>query len=76
MVNRNTVGGKKMYFDPLSSWLVALIADGIVVAGERSRGGSASEYDQKRVKQANEMLNSDIRRVKDKYGLKRFSRSA
>ncbi len=58
-----------MYFDPLSAWLVALIADGIVVAGERSRGGSVSEYDQKRVKQANEMLNGDIRRVKDKYGL-------
>lgn len=52
-----------MYFDPLSAWLVALIADGIVVAGERSRGGSASEYDQKRVKQANEMLNGDIRRT-------------
>lgn len=58
-----------MYFDPLSAWLVTLIADGVIVAGERSRGGSASEYYQKRVKQANDMLNGDIRRVKNKYGL-------
>lgn len=58
-----------MYFDPISSWLVALIADGIVIAGERSRGISASEYDQKRVKQANEMLNGDIRRIRKDYGL-------
>ena len=58
-----------MYFDPLSTWLVALIADGIVISGERGRSGSAAEYNQKRVKQANAMLNGDIRRVKEKYGL-------
>lgn len=58
-----------MYFDPLSAWLVALIADGIVVAGERSRGCPASEYDQNRVQQANQRLNSNIRQVKNKYGL-------
>ena len=58
-----------MYFDPLSSWLVALIADGIAIADERSRGSSISEYNQKHVIQANKMLNGDIRRVKDSYGL-------
>ena len=58
-----------MYFDPLSAWLVALIADGIAIAGEKSRGCSATDYDQQRVEQANRMLNGDIRRVKDKYGL-------
>ena len=58
-----------MYFDPLSAWLVTLIADGIIIAGEKSRGGSAAEYNQQRVKQANNMLNGDIRRVRSKYGL-------
>lgn len=58
-----------MYFDPLSAWLVALIADGIMIAGEKNRGESVSEYNQKNIKQSNDMLNANIRRVKDKYEL-------
>ena len=58
-----------MYFDPLSSWLVSLLSSGIVLADEKSRGTSALEYDQKRIKQYNTMLNGDIRNVKKKYGL-------
>lgn len=59
-----------MYFDPLSTWLVVLIADGINIAGEKFGGNSAqAEYDRKRIKQGNEWLNGDIRRVKNKYGV-------
>ena len=59
-----------MYFDPLSTWLVALIADGIIISGEKFGGNSAqAEYDRKRIKQQNEWLNADIRRTKDKFGL-------
>ena len=57
-----------MYFDPLSAWLVSLIADGIIIADEKTRGGSASEYEEKRIQQGNAMLNGDIRRIKAKYG--------
>ena len=59
-----------MYFDPLSTWLVVLIADGINIANEKLGGNSAQEeYDRERIKQGNEWLNGDIRRVKNKYGL-------
>lgn len=65
-----SLGGSIMYFDPLSTWLVVLIADGINIAGEKIGGrAKLSEYDQKCIKQANEWLNGDIRRVKDKYEL-------
>jgi hypothetical protein len=30
-----------VYFDPLSAWLVALIADGTIIAGEKFGGRSA-----------------------------------
>lgn len=58
-----------MYFDPLSAWLVSLIANGIVIAGEKSKGGSIAEYHQKNIQQSNRMLNANIRRIKEKYGL-------
>ena len=59
-----------MYFDPLSTWLVVLIADGVNIANEKLGGNSAqAEYDRERIKQGNEWLNGDIRRVKNKYGL-------
>lgn len=58
-----------MYFAPLSAWLVTLIADGIIVAGEKSKGGTIAEYHQKNIQQSNNMLNADIRRIKEKYGL-------
>lgn len=58
-----------MYFDPLSAWLVALIANGIAIVDEKSKGGSIAEYHQKSIQQSNRMLNADIRRIKEKYGL-------
>lgn len=57
-----------MYFDPLSAWLVALIADGTVASGGR-RNGSTSEHHQKYIKLSNETLNQDIRRLRQASGL-------
>ena len=59
-----------MYFDPLSAWLVALIADGLVIAGEKCGSGSAqADWDRERIIQGNKWLNNDIRNIKSKYGL-------
>ena len=58
-----------MYFDPLSAWLVSLIADGIMIAGEKSNRGAGAEYNQKCIRDYNRFLNGDIRRIKEKYGL-------
>lgn len=56
-----------MYFDPLSAWLVALIADGVVASGGR-HNSSMSEHHQKYVKLSNETLNQDIRRLRQERG--------
>ena len=59
-----------MYFDPLSAWLVTLIADGIVISEEKFGGKSTlKQYDIDKVIQGNKILNSDIRSLKHKYGL-------
>lgn len=58
-----------MIFDPLSAWLVALIADGITIAGEKGNSGAAAEYHKKSIKQHSDILNAQIRRTKDSYGL-------
>ena len=58
-----------MYFDPLSAWLVSLIADGIIIAGEKSNRGAGAEYNQRCIQDYNRFLNGDIRRIKEKYGL-------
>lgn len=43
------------------------MADGIAIVDEKSKGGR--EYHQKNIQQSNRMLNADIRRIKEKYGL-------
>ena len=58
-----------MYFDPLSAWLVSLIADGIMIAEEKSNRGAGAEYNQRCIQDYNRFLNGDIRRIKEKYGL-------
>lgn len=58
-----------MYFDPLSAWLVTLIADGIFAVGDFAQSGTVAEYHQKSIMQSNNKLNADIRRIKGKYGL-------
>jgi hypothetical protein len=78
MVNRyNIINEKKlklgrncMFFDPVSSWLVVLIADGIILSSEKFGGNAArDEYERECIKERNHMLNCDIRRIKKKYGL-------
>ena len=56
-----------MYFDPLSAWLVSLIADGIIIAGEKSNSGAGAEFNQKCIEDYNKYLNADIRRIKSKF---------
>lgn len=58
-----------MYFDPLSTWLVVLIADGIILFNEKTKSKAAVEYSQKVVKQNNSILNAQIRRIREQYGL-------
>ena len=60
-----------MYFDPLSSWLVAIIANGANIAGEKLGGNTAQKaYDQERIERGNQWLNIYIRQIKDKHGLR------
>lgn len=59
-----------MHFDPLSTWLVVLISDGLIVSSEKSKSKvTMSEYNQKVIKQSNGILNGQIRRIKEKYGV-------
>ena len=58
-----------MYFDPLTAWLVSLIADGIMIAGEKSNRGAGAEFNQRYIQDCNKFLNGNIRRIKEKYGL-------
>lgn len=55
-----------MFFDPVSSWLVVLIADGIAVSG--GSGGKLDEYKRKLLRMTNESLNKEIRELKRLYG--------
>lgn len=58
-----------MFFDPISAWLVALIADGVVAGANGVSINVQTKYEYERVKQLNESLNNDIRRIKNQYGV-------
>ena len=58
-----------MYFDPLSAWLVALIADGIMIVEEKSNVGTIAEFHRKNIEQNNRSLNAEIRCIKNRYSL-------
>ena len=59
-----------MFFVPLTSWIVALIADGIIVSKEKFGGKRArAEYEEACIKHLNNSLNSDIRKIRKEYGL-------
>lgn len=62
-----------MYFDPVSAWLVALLADGILLFDEKNRGNWASHnYHKESAAFYNRSLNNDIRKIKEKYQLDLF----
>lgn len=59
-----------MWFEPGFGLLTALLFDSIEFLGEKTRGGTIDDYDRERIDSLNRMLNNDIRRTKEKYGLK------
>ena len=50
-----------MYFDPLTSWIVALLADGFILSKEHISDAKVVQYYKGRVKESNNWLNSEIR---------------
>jgi len=59
-----------MWFEPGFGLLTALLFDSVEFLAERTRGGTIDDYYRESVATSNRMLNNDIRRVKEKYGLK------
>lgn len=57
-----------MFFDPISTWLVSLIADGSIVSSENYSSRPDSEYTKERIKTINGEMNAQIRNIKKKYG--------
>lgn len=58
-----------MFFDPLSTWLVVLLADGIIAANEKFGSSSAlGEWERECIMQHNRELNDAIRDVKESTG--------
>ena len=58
-----------MYFDPLSSWLVALIADGIMIASDKKGYSSPEKHRIRIAKEYNERLNRYLRGTQRRNGL-------
>ena len=59
-----------MYFDPLTSWIVVLLANGVSLAGEHVSDAEVTQYYKNKVKESNHMLNSQLRhRLTQKYYL-------
>ncbi len=57
-----------MYFDPVSTWLVVLIADGIAVLSEKSGDGTSyDKWHREEVERENKILNEILRREKVGY---------
>ena len=50
-----------MYFDPLTTWIVALLADGIILSGENVSDAEVAQYYKKQVKESNANLNAELR---------------
>ncbi len=55
-----------MYFDPLTTWLVALFADGIIISGEHASGAKMAQYYKASAKRTNEMMNGSIMSIRNK----------
>ena len=51
-----------MYFDPLTTWIVALLANGTVLAGEHVSDAEVTQYYKNEVRKSNINLNNEIRR--------------
>lgn len=51
-----------MYFEPLTTWMVVLIADGIIVSGEQLTDSKMYQYYKRNATEGNAFLNNEIRR--------------
>ncbi len=56
-----------MYFDPLTTWIVTLLADGIILSGEHECRYETRLYYEKIAKETNVRLNGDLRRLLGTY---------
>ena len=56
-----------LFFDPVSAFIVAAVADSIIIYSEKSKNGSSEEYVEKRIREGNLSLNGDIKRIKQRY---------
>ena len=54
-----------MYFDPLTAWLVALLADGAVIAGNHTSSSKMNQYYKEGAKRTNDMMNGSILSIRD-----------
>ena len=54
-----------MYFDPLTAWLVALLADGTVIAGNHTSSSKMNQYYKESAKRTNDMMNGSILSIRD-----------
>ena len=52
-----------MYFDPLTTWIVSLLANGSVLSGEYVSNAEVTRYYKNKVKESNIRLNSELRRL-------------
>lgn len=51
-----------MYFDPLTTWVVSLLANGTVLSGEYVSDAKVTQYYKNKVKESNANLNAELRR--------------
>lgn len=56
-----------MYFDPLTTWLVVLLADGIILGNEQGSDYKTRLYYEKKAEETNVLLNGDLRRLLGTY---------
>lgn len=56
-----------MYFDPLTTWLVALLSNGIILGNEHESDHKTCRYYENKAKETNIMLNSNLRRILGAY---------
>lgn len=61
-----------MYFDPVSSWLVILLANAPEILSEKLGGDQSAEYYRENLALYTKMLNAEIRAIKDKTGIDQY----
>ena len=55
-----------MFFDPLTAWLVTLIADGIIISGEHVSSSEMAQHYKDSAKRTNGIMNGSILSIRNK----------